>query len=114
MAGWDESDAAEFRKHNRRPVVLRPGSERGAGVVRYRSAGPADVFVLACENVAGAGVVVNVKQVGVIRMLPAIVVDHQARAVERASQIVERFEIVSLAALLEIRHAPALVDRNPN
>ena len=90
-------DAAEFGEKQRRAVVLDAGSERGAGVVGNAGARFAGVFVALLQQGAVGRVVVEPEQVGHFRVLPAIVVDHQARRVQRPGQRVQRSQMELLA-----------------
>ena len=78
--------------------------------VERESAGLALTFGSVEELVAGACVVVNGEKIGDFGVFPAVVVDDKARVVERFGQVVERLQVGLLAAVGQVRHAPAFVD----
>ena len=50
----------------------------------------------------------------VSHVLPAVVLDHQPRRIERLGQPVVRLQVRLLAAVAQVRRPPALVDRDPH
>ena len=90
------------------------GNQRRLVIVRNPGAGRAKILVPLVEQIAGARVIVYGEKIRHIGMLPAVVIDDDSRGVQRVREGVERFQMVLLARVAQVGHAPAFVDGRPD
>lgn len=85
----NESHASEFGEEDRRVIVFVPRGEIEPAVERRRHAIALHVLEAMIELLAGPCLIVNGKEVGGLGVLPTVIVDYEARVVERLREVIE-------------------------